>query len=66
MTRMTRLRCRRKCVKLILINEKKVHILVSQYVALFGNYGKHSSLSILSKIDAHKQYNHVYCNEIHL
>jgi len=43
-----------------------VHILVSQYVALFGNYGKHSSLSILSKIDAHKQYNHVYCNEIHL
>jgi hypothetical protein len=45
----------KKSVTLILINEKKAHILVSQYVAVFNNYGKPSSLSILYKIDAHKQ-----------
>lgn len=48
---MTRLKCPRKYVKLILINEMKAHILVSQYthIAVFSNYGKPSSLSILSK-----------------
>jgi len=63
---MARLKCRRKRVKLILINEKKEHILVSQYVAVFSNYSKPSSRSILFKIDAHKQYNHIYCNEIYM